>query len=502
MIRLIVFLAIAVALSLFAAWLVDDPGRAALTWRGTRVETSFTVLALGVVLLGVVLTILFEILRLVRGAPRRFSARRRRLRTEKGHRTLAQGLVAAAAGDTVAAKACNRRADRLLGHAPSTLLLSAQTAQLEGDEGAARLTFQEMLKHGETEFLGLRGLLAQAIKDGDDETALRLARRAYLRRPNTPWVMTTLFDLQTRSGLWGEAQSTLADMARHKLIDRATATRRRAILLHQQAEEQRAAGRPYEALRLARKAHKMQPDLAPLAVQASALAEQTNQPRVATKVIEAAWKARPHPALAKAYLGLNGKASPAERLELIERLYRLQPDHLESELAVAEQAVAAKAWPRARTALERARKLGPTASVYRLLAEVAQAEGDAGKTHAWLAQAVDAPPDRAWLCETTGEARASWSAFGPDGRFDSLRWGAPRKIVPLIGDEVAELIPPGRRRGTELVPVVAPPEAAKPVPPAPAARPEASARADTPPARSEPAVRPHSPAREAKVDAA
>ncbi|MGH6900103.1 MAG: heme biosynthesis protein HemY [Geminicoccaceae bacterium] len=486
MIRLIVFLAIAIALSLLATWLVDHPGRATLAWGGTHVETSLAVLVVGVLLLGVLLTILFEILRLIRGAPRRFAAHRRRSRTEKGHQALAQGLVAAAAGDTTAAKACNRRADRLLGHAPSTLLLSAQAAQLEGDEGAARLTFQEMLRHPETEFLGLRGLLAQAIKDGDNETALRLARRAYLRRPHTPWVLSTLFDLQTREGLWTEAQSTIGAMAGHKLIDRATATRRRAILLHQQAAAQRAAGRPYEALYLARKAHKLQPDLAPLAVQASALAEETNQPRVAGKVIEAAWQANPHPALAKAYLGLNGKASPDERLKVMERLYQLRPDQLESELALAEQAIAAKAWPVARTALERARKLGPTASVYRLLAEVAQAEGDGEQARAWLAQAVDAPPDRAWLCETNGEARASWSAFGPDGRFDSLRWGAPRKIVPLVGDEVAELIPPSRPRGTELVPVVAPEAVAAPV------RPEAPVGP----------VRPAAPVRAAKVDAA
>jgi uncharacterized membrane-anchored protein len=93
---------------------------------------------------------------------------------------------------------------------------------------------------------------------------------------------------------------------------------------------------------------------------------------------------------------------------------------------------------------------------------VAQAEGDGERSREWLAQAVDAPPDRAWLCEATGEPRASWSAFGPDGRFDSLRWGAPRKIVPLVGDEVAELIPPARARGSELS-IVPPPAAAPPV---------------------------------------
>ena len=133
------------------------------------------------------------------------------------------------------------------------------------------------------------------------------------------------------------------------------------------------------------------------------------------------------------------------------------PEHLESELALAEQAIAARAWPAAREALERARKLSPTASVYRLLAEVAQAEGDGERARAFLAQAVDAAPDHAWLCETTGQVRANWSAFGPDGRFDSLRWGAPPKIVPLVGDERAELIPPSPE-GAPQVPVPMVPE--------------------------------------------
>jgi HemY protein len=410
------------------------------------VETSVAVLIIAVLLFGALLVILFELVRLLGGAPRKIGQRMRRSRTDKGYHALARGMIAAAAGDTAAAKLLNKRADKLLGHAPTTLLLSAQTAQLEGDEGAARVKFQEMLKHSETEFLGLRGLLAQAMKEGDWESALMLARRAYLRRPHTPWVLTTLFDLQTRSGLWTEALSTVGDMARHKLIDRSTATRWRALLFHQQAAAQRAAGRPYEALYLARKAHKLQPDFAPIAVQASALAEETQQPRIARKVLETAWRAKPHPTLAKAYLSLAGQVSPSERLQLVERLHQLQPDYLESELALAEQAIAARAWPSARAALERARKLGPTARVYRLLAEVAQAEGDGDQARAWLAQAVDAAPDPAWLCETTGQVRAHWSAFGPDGRFDSLRWGAPPKIVPLIGDEVAELIPPPRER--------------------------------------------------------
>ncbi|MGH6912404.1 MAG: heme biosynthesis protein HemY, partial [Geminicoccales bacterium] len=397
MIRLIAFLTVAVALAWLATWLADHPGNVSLTWQGMHIETSFAVLLVAVALIGIVLFILFEILRVLRQAPARFGRSRRRARSEKGYAALSRGLVAAAAGDSASAKVLNRRAEKLLERAPATLLLSAQAAQLEGDEGTARLKFQEMLKHKDTEFLGLRGLLAQAIKDGDHDTALKLARRAYQRRPNTPWVLTTMFELQTQAGLWTEALSTVADMARYRLIDKATANRRRALLFHEAGVEARAKGRPYEALELTRKAHKRLPGLAPIAVHGSELATEIHKPRLARKMLEASWKNEPHPDLAKAYAGLNGQAS-GDRLKQVERLHQLYPDHAVSELSLAEHALAAKQWQTARSALERALKKDPTASVYRLLAELEQANGDGEKARMWLAKAVDAPPDAAWLC--------------------------------------------------------------------------------------------------------
>jgi HemY protein len=114
-------------------------------------------------------------------------------------------------------------------------------------------------------------------------------------------------------------------------------------------------------------------------------------------------------------------------------------------MGLAEHALAAQQWPTARAALERVLKTDPTASAYRMLAEVEQAQGDGEKARMYLAKAVDAPPDPAWLCQSTGEARARWSAFGPDGRFDSLQWGKPPKIVPMLGDERALVIPPPAR---------------------------------------------------------
>src|SRR5207244_3592662 len=90
-----------------------------------------------------------------------------------GYRALTQGMVAVAAGDAEEAQRQARKADVLLAEPPLTLLLSAQAAQLGGDEDAARRFFSEMLNRPETEFLGLRGLLMQAGRGGGRPGARR-----------------------------------------------------------------------------------------------------------------------------------------------------------------------------------------------------------------------------------------------------------------------------------------------------------------------------------------
>ena len=450
MIRLIIFLVVAVVIAWLAVWFADNPGQVQITepFFGNTFSPPFGILVLAVLLVGAAIAVLFEFYRVVVTAPKKISRYRKQRRKERGYEELASGMIAAAAGDVGVAKQATKRAEKFLEKAPTTLLLGARSAQLEGNDGAARVKYKEMLKHKDTELVGIRGLLAQAIKDGDPEAALDLAKKAYLRRPNAPWVLTTLFDLQTESHRWHEALGSVNDMARQKLLDAPTANRYRAILLHLQASAKSEEGRHQEAFDLGKKAHKLLPDLAPIAVKAAQLAEKVEKHRVAKKMLETSWKAQPHPALARAMVALNPDQSSADRYEMFKRLHQLKPDSLEGELALAEQAIHAEQWPAAREALERAIKISPTASAYRMLADVERAtDGSADKIQGWLAKAVDAPSDPAWLCKSTGEAQASWAPFGPDGKFDSLRWGSPPTIVPMLGeDAAAELILPNTVR--------------------------------------------------------
>lgn len=441
MLRLIVFLIVAAALAWLAVWLANSPGEVVVSWQATE-----TVLPIGIaVAIMAAITaagiVAYEVWRWVVGLPRQIRSNRRQRRQIRGYQELTHGLIAAAAGDVTGARVHTKQAEKLLDASAATLLLSAQTAQLEGKEDVAQLKFQQMLKKPQTEFLGIRGLLADAVKRGDQEEALALAKRAYDRSPNTSWVLTTYFDLLTRAARWSAALGLVGDMAREKLLSGPEATRRRALMKHMLAAEALDAGRDKEALDQGRRATGLAPAFAPAAITAAKAASRLGKLRLARRFIEDCWRLAPHPDLARAYAELVPEETAVERLNRCARLEMLRPDHLVSQMMMAELAMNARHWDTARQHLGNALTLNPTAGTYRLYAEYERASGGGdAKARDWLAKAADAPADKCWVCEDTGEILAEWQLFGPSGRFDSVHWDSPPTLAPMLRDQRPQVV--------------------------------------------------------------
>ncbi|HEY0523298.1 MAG TPA: heme biosynthesis HemY N-terminal domain-containing protein [Stellaceae bacterium] len=432
----IVILAVFVAVSLFVA---ENPGSVSILWQGWRVDTSLAILVLAVVALTLVVGIVFRLLRAIVFGPRALVRARRERRRRRGYRALTQGMVAVAAGDAEEAQRFARRADVLLAEPPLTLLLSAQAAQLNGDEHAARKYFTAMLKRPETEFLGLRGLLNLAMRDRDEAAALRLVERAHELRPRTPWVLTSLFELQTRKGRWAAAQGTLAEAVKRRAIEAAPGRQHRAAVLYERSVTAEADGLPRDALIYAEEAQAAAPDFAPVVCRYATLLHRDGRTKKAAKAIERSWRQAPHPQLATCYADLYRNEQPLERLKRIERLASLRPDHPESHVALATASLAAQLWGEARRHLELAVGSGePTARICRLMAEIAEAEHqDGAAARDWLARAATAPADPVWLCKTCSTEHAVWTSLCPSCRsFDSFAWETPSRAavaVPMIG---------------------------------------------------------------------
>jgi HemY protein len=424
----LVVIAVLVGVAVFFA---GHPGRVVIVWQGWQVETSVGVLAAAAVLLALAAAALLRLLRLVGRSPRAASRWRRE----------------------------RRRADALLADPPLTLLLSAQAAQLDGDENAAKKFFTAMLDRPETEFLGLRGLINQALRAEESGKALELAERARRLRPDTRWVTQSLFDLEVRDGRWQAALDTLAQMVRRRLIPADRGRHHRGVVFYELSRAAIADGDRRRGTKLAAAAQRLAPDLPAPAAHYARLLLEAGQSGPAAKAVERAWRTAPNPELAQVYDAIHRAAPPLARLKRFERLAAQNPEARESHLALAEAALAAQLWGEVRRRLEQAMKAEPTppapaggAPTPRLCLMMARLEEvehqDFARVREWLDRAVTAPPDPRHVCSDCGGESLEWRSRCPHcGNFDTLFWRTPASsgvgtLLPAAVDAAAPPAPP------------------------------------------------------------
>lgn len=422
----LVKLAIVVAV---AVWLADRPGRVEILWQGYQIETTVGILLLAVFLLMLIAAVVYRLWRGLVSAPGLIGRARAGSKRERGYRALTNGMVAIAAGDPEAARRFSRRAGELLSEPPLTMLLSAQTARLGGDDAAARRHFEAMLEHQETEFLGLRGLLTDALQRQEWDRARRLAQRARTLRPETPWVLQACFDLEVRLSRWVDAQATLAQIARAGLVPRAQSQRQKAAILLERSREAEAAGDTYMALEHARQAAGVAPGMVPAAIREALMTAAGGQVARAQKLLERAWVRDPHPEIAGAYGTLSGDKDEDElaAVRRLEKLHKLQPDAPAALIALARAEMDAHLWGAARSHLTRAAEVAGSREVYRMLAELETAEkDDTAAARDWLVRSQGMESGSAWVCSACGTVSPDWKGLcGHCGSFNTLEWRSP-----------------------------------------------------------------------------
>ncbi len=421
LLRTLLWFVIAAAAMFAAVWLAERPGTVTAEWHGWRLDTS-----VGVILIAVVVLILLSIAawllyRWIVGAPGALLDGWGESRRRRGYRALTQGLAAVAAGDGAEAQKNARKAEALLSEPPLTLLLSAQAAQLTGDRDGARKAFNAMLEDEQMAFLGLRGLIAQALRDGDQGQALAYAERAFKLRPQTPWVVHSLFDMQAQIGRWRDAQETLDGGLRRKVVTQEKGRTLKALLLVERSRVAEQDGNDADALSLAREAFGLAPERIAVSSRLAELQIKTGDSRRAMRTLERGWALAPHPDLVALYLKASGEADPLKRVGVVRKLVAQKPDDLESNLALAQTALDASLWGEARRYLEVEER----------------AQSDQAKVHEWLARAATAPADKAWRCSACGAHHEAWrSVCESCGAFGTLHWRAPGTYGHILPPEV------------------------------------------------------------------
>lgn len=468
--KVILFVVLVAALALGAGLLSETGETMRLTvagWEFTIGPVQAVVLALLVV---IAIWLLLKALGLV-GASFRFlngdetaiSRYFDRNRERKGYRALSEGLMALASGEPRLALSRAQNAERLLGKPELTTLLVAQAAEAAGDRKRATEAYKTLLRDDATRFVGVRGLLQQKLADGDREVALKLAEKAFELRPGHAETQDILLKLQSDSGDWSGARTTLGAKLRAGTLPKDVYRRRDAVLALQQARTVMDDTASIEAREAAIEANRLSPDLIPAAAMAGRGYLAKGDKKNATRVLKKAWEVLPHPDLAAVFAEIEPEESPQDRLKRFRTLTNARPDSDETRMLLAELLLATEDFPGARRALDDIATRAPTQRSLAILAAIARGEGaEDSIVRDLVARAIAAPRGPQWVCDKCQAIHDGWQPICENcGSFDTLSWRTPP--ATSSSPALAELLPlMEARHGPRPEPLVAEDE---PLPP-------------------------------------
>ena len=235
------------------------------------------------------------------------------------------------------------------------LLLNAQCAQLAGDRAAAEFAFRAMAERDDTKLLGLRGLYVEAQRrDGRARRRAATPKRRRRPRRRSPGPGRRCWNSAARAGDWAGALAALDRNSRYGLIDKRGLPAPARGAAHR-ARARRRGGRPRPRPCAGARSGEACADAGAGGRSRGAAARRSAASCAsASRIIEKAWKANPHPDLADTYAHLRSGDSARERLARVQSLAQKAPGHVESALAVARAALDAQEFAAARAALQAA----------------------------------------------------------------------------------------------------------------------------------------------------
>lgn len=451
LIKIVLFIVVVAALAWGAGFLLESEGGVQVTVMGTEYSFGPLQSVIAVVLLMLLVWLVLKLMSLLsatwhflNGDETALSRYFDRNRERKGFEALSEGLMALASGEGRVAMAKAAKADRYLNKPALTNLLTAQAAELAGDHRKAEETYRKLVADESTRFVGVRGIMKQKLAEGDTETALKLAERAFAIKPRHAETGDTLLRLQAAKEDWRGARQTLNAKLRNGQLPRDVHKRRDAVLALSEAKEVIAEGNSVEAREAAIEANRLSPDLVPAAVMAAHGYLDQGKPRYATRVLKKAWEAQPHPDLAAAFAAIEPDETPPQRIKRFSALTRQHPDHPETRMLLSELHIANEDFPEARRALGDLVETDPTARSVTLMAAIERGEGASDTVvKGWLARAVTVPRGPQWICENCHHIHAEWHPVCSNCQsFDTLAWKSP----PL-----SEVAMPG---GVQMLPLI------------------------------------------------
>ncbi len=441
MFRLLSFLLFLIIIATLCTWLLKNDGSVVVEWFGYRIQTStsFAILSASVMLLFMVALSQFSIW--ILGTPRRYKRKQQEKKRLSGFAALTRGLAAIAAGDSKNALKFSKKAQNYLGTNSLTNILSAQSAQLSGDNKKATEHYNALMADKETEIIAIKGLLIQAYKDNDVSKAIFLAQKALSVNPDTPWAILSLVELYKSSGQWFEASQIIRKALKNNLIGDVTGNRTLAVIELINARNNLEVANYSLAEDNITKSLEYLPDFVPAILTKAKFFSLSNNIPKALKLLSSNWKRTSHPDILNYYLELLANEPVDKLIAKLNKLLSIHPHNQAAHLIAARIFLKINDLGNARDHIDTALSINKTKNACLLMAEVQrQLNSDSDTITSWLTVAETAEKDQCWHCTSCHSNYSEWNSNCNNcNAFDSLVFGYPADISQFSTHQLNKL---------------------------------------------------------------
>ncbi|GAB5459448.1 MAG: heme biosynthesis HemY N-terminal domain-containing protein [Henriciella sp.] len=422
MIVMILIILLIVVIGVAVLWASRLPGGVSLDFGSAGVyELDAALAILLFIALGGLVALIWWLFTSFVTLPSRFGKKRRASKIRDANRALADGLLAAEAGDAQLAKKLSKKAAQHAEDDRLKLLLEARAAEVSDDWSGAERAWGQLARLPGGQMAGLRGAASAASARGDMISAESRTREALELKSSASWPFNSLFDSQVSAGKWTEALATLKTGEQRGQIKGESLRRRRAVLYCASAVALQNTERK-EAQRLLAEAIRSAPGFPAAAWYGARQLMIDGKLKPAQNVLELGWKSRPHPALAQLCRRLDPDSTPPTIAKRLEALISANPDHRESRILKAEIAMSRRDWLSAVKDLAFLVEENPTSRLCLLLEQALKGYGDKAESARWARMAV------------TASREPEWSDLDPKGSafdYSQRDWG---RLVYAFGD--------------------------------------------------------------------
>ena len=457
-IKAIFFFSIAIALAVGFNLLKDTDGTLTVDFLSREYQVTFLsffalilVLLFTILLINIVVNFLWSLIGFLRGddtALKRFFERRSE---RKGQSFLISAYTASFEGDHERALLELERSKKYLKSKSLPNILSLSSYAAKGNVSKQEEIFQELIKDKTTRSMGLFGLIKMKLSEGNTSLALKLTGRLIKLKPQNLSFNKTFLNLQLIEGDWDGALTTYKKINKIRKVDKETYSKGESILLFQKAKELRSAGKTLDALKVSKRALKSYAGLVPNSILLSELELLEGQKKKAEAVLLSAWKAIPHPDIAKKFAEIESDESVEARIERFKKILNVKKSDTETKILKAELNILSGNFPEARRAISDLIETDQAnAKIYTLMAAIEKGVGSSDAiVKGWLTKAVTAKRSKRWICSNC-ESQSEWEPICKKcGEFSSLEWREERhenlerndqsEILPLIIGENANI---------------------------------------------------------------